>query len=82
MNRLIQTSSFEVLSSGDSTESQVRTATKCLLNEIVALSVSEANCISLFRILHYTRFHLQTMAENSDARTEKGKKCVGATLCH
>lgn len=82
MNRLIQTSSFEVLSSGDSTESQIRLATQSLLNEIVALSISEANCISLFRILHYTRFHLRTMEENPDVRTEKGKKCIRTALCY
>ncbi|WP_081819346.1 ribosome biogenesis protein [Prevotella sp. HUN102] len=82
MKRLIQTSFFEVLSSQVSTESQVRIATERLLEEIVALSISEPDSASLFRTLHYTRFHLGDVAEKSEITTEMGKKCIGAALCH
>lgn len=82
MKRLIQTSFFEVLSSQVSTESQVRIATERLLEEIVALSISEPDSASLFRTLCYTRFHLQTICEKSGLTTEMGKKCIRAAIRH
>ena len=82
MKRLIQTSFFEVLSSQNPTESQVRMATECFWEEIIALSVSDTDCVSLFRTLRYTRFHLESMTETSGIPTEMGKKCIRAALCH
>lgn len=77
MKRLVETESFELLFSNNS-----KTATDNLVREIIRLGETEANLASLYRILHYTRFHLGGMAEKSEITTEMGKKCIGATLCH
>lgn len=82
MKRLIQTSFFEVLSSQNPTESQVRMATECFWEEIIALSVSDTDCVSLFRTLRYTRFHLDNLSKKFGTTTIMGKKCIGFTLCH
>ena len=42
---------------------------------------AEDDAISLFRILRYTRFRLQTL-QAVYLMDGKGKKCVGATMCH
>ncbi|MDY4249543.1 ribosome biogenesis protein [Bacteroides pyogenes] len=77
MKRLVETESFELLFSNNS-----KTATDNLIWEIIRLGETEANLASLYRIFHYTRFHLGGMAEKSEITTELGKKCIGATLCH
>ncbi|WP_231371322.1 hypothetical protein [Hoylesella pleuritidis] len=51
------------------------------MKRIIALCDAEDNAISLFRILRYTRFRLQTLQEKYLMDGE-GKKCIGATLCH
>ena len=77
MKRLVETESFELLFSNNS-----KTATDNLIKEIIRLGETEANLALLYRILHYTRFHLEAMAEKSEITTEMGKKCIGGTLCH
>ena len=51
------------------------------MKRIITLCDAEDNAISLFRILRYTRFRLQTLQEKYLMDGE-GKKCIGATLCH
>ncbi|WP_333616628.1 ribosome biogenesis protein [Bacteroides pyogenes] len=77
MKQLVETESFELLFSNNS-----KTATESLIKEIIRLGETEANLASLYRIFHYTRFHLGGMAEKSEITTEMGKKCIGTTLCH
>lgn len=77
MKRLVETESFELLFSNNS-----KIATDNLIREIIRLGETEANLTSLYRILHYTRFHLGGIAEKSEITTEMGKKCIGATICH
>ena len=77
MKQLIETETFELLLSDNS-----KTATDNLVREIIRLGETEANLASLYRIFHYTRFHLGGMAEKSEITTELGKKCIRATFCH
>ena len=77
MKQLIETETFELLLSDNS-----KTATDNLIKEIIRLGETEANLASLYRTLHYTRFHLESMTETSGIPTEMGKKCIGVTLCH
>ena len=77
MKQLIETETFELLLSDNS-----KTATDNLIKEIIRLGETEANLASLYRTLHYTRFHLESMTETSGIPTEMGKKCIGAALCH
>ena len=74
MKQLIETETFELLLSDNS-----KTATD---KEIIRLGETEANLASLYRTLHYTRFHLESMTETSGIPTEMGKKCIRAALCH
>mgnify|MGYP000682552966 CR=1 FL=1 len=54
MKQLIETETFELLLSDNS-----KTATDNLIKEIIRLGETEANLASLYRTLHYTRFHLE-----------------------
>lgn len=65
MKRLIQTSSFRTLSSKKSTVLQIRNATDELIEKVIELSDSETDDTSLFRIMSYTRFILQTLQKKS-----------------
>ena len=51
------------------------------MKRIIALSDAEDDTISLFRVLRYTRFRLQTLREAYLLNGE-GEKCVGAALCY
>lgn len=51
------------------------------MKRIIALYDAEDDAISLFRILRYTRFRLQTLQEAYLMNGEE-KKCVGAALCY
>ena len=75
MKQLIETETFELLLSDNS-----KTATDNLIKEIIRLGENEANLASLYRTLHYTRFHLESMTETSGIPTEMGKKCIGAGI--
>ena len=77
MKQLIETETFELLLSDNS-----KTATDNLIKEIIRLGETEANLASLYRTLHYTRFHLESMIDKSGIPTEMGKKCIRAALCH
>ena len=77
MNRLVKTESFKMLFSNDST-----TATNNLIKEVTRLRETEVNLASLYRTLHYTRFHLESMIDKSGITTETGKKCGGTAFCH
>lgn len=68
MKQLIETETFELLLSDNS-----KTATDNLIKEIIRLGENEANLASLYRTLHYTRFHLESMTETSGIPTEMGK---------
>ena len=68
MKQLIETETFELLLSDNS-----KTATDNLIKEIIRLGETEANLASLYRTLHYTRFHLESMTETSGIPTEMGK---------
>lgn len=68
MKQLIETETFELLLSDNS-----KTATDSLIKEIIRLGETEANLASLYRTLHYTRFHLESMTETSGIPTEMGK---------
>ena len=81
MLRLIQTENFKIMLSSCSTKEQVQKASENFMKRIIALCDAEDNAISLFRILRYTRFRLQTLQEKYLMDGE-GKKCIGATLCH
>ena len=77
MKQLIETETFELLLSDNS-----KTATDSLIKEIIRLGETEANLASLYRTLHYTRFHLDNLSKKFGTTTIMGKKCIGATLCH
>lgn len=64
MKQLIETETFELLLSDNS-----KTATDNLIKEIIRLGETEANLASLYRTLHYTRFHLESMTETSGKAT-------------
>lgn len=81
MLRLIQTENFKIMLSSCSTKEQIQKASDNFILKVVALCDTEDNAISLFRILRYTRFRLQTLQEKYLMDGE-GKKCIGATLCH
>ena len=51
------------------------------MKRIIDLCDAEDDAISFFRILRYTRFRLQTL-QAVYLMDGKGKKCVGATMCH
>ena len=51
------------------------------MKRIIALSDAEDDTISLFRVLRYTRFRLQTLQE-AYLMNGEGEKCVGAALCY
>lgn len=79
MLRLIQTEEFKTLISSCSTNEQK--ASENFMKRIIDLCDAEDDAISLFRILRYTRFRLQTL-QAVYLMDGKGKKCVGATMCH
>ena len=81
MLRLIQTEEFKTIISSCSTEEQVQKASDNFILKVVALCDTEEDTVSLFRILRYIRFRLQTLQEKYLMDGE-GKKCIGATLCH
>ena len=61
MLRLTQTEDFKTIISSYSTEEQVQKASENFMKRIIALCDAEDDAISLFRILRYTRFRLQTL---------------------
>lgn len=63
MLRLTQTEDFKTIISSYSTEEQVQKASENFMKRIIALCDAEDDAISLFRILRYTRFRLQTLQE-------------------
>lgn len=81
MLRLTQTEDFKTIISSYSTEEQVQKASENFMKRIIALYDAEDDAISLFRILRYTRFRLQTLQEAYLMNGEE-KKCVGAALCY
>ncbi|RRC98128.1 hypothetical protein EII32_09385 [Prevotella sp. OH937_COT-195] len=81
MLRLIQTEEFKTIISSCSTNEQEQKASENFMKRIIDLCDAEDDAISLFRILHYTRFRLQTL-QAVYLMDGKGKKCVGATMCH
>ena len=81
MLRLTQTEDFKTINSSCSTKEQVQKASENFMKRIIALCGAEDDTISLFRILRYTRFRLQTL-QAVYLMDGKGKKCVGTTLCH
>ena len=62
-----------------------RTSTKSVgelfMKRIIALSDAEDDTVSLFRVLRYTRFRLQTLQE-AYLMNGEGEKCVGVALCY
>ena len=80
MLRLIHSGDFETIVSSLSTKEQIQKASDNFIMSIVSLCDHE-DSVSLFRILHYTRFRLQNLQE-THSRNELGKKCIGTTLCH
>ena len=81
MLRLIQTEDFKTIISLCSTKGQIQNASDNFILKVVALCDTEEDTVSLFRILRYIRFRLQTLQEKYLMDGE-GKKCIGATLCH
>lgn len=81
MLRLTQTEDFKTIISSCSTEEQVQKASENFMKRIIALCDAEDDTVSLFRILRYTRFRLQTLQE-AYLMNGEGKKCVGAALCY
>ena len=81
MLRLTQTEDFKTIISSYSTEEQVQKASENFMKRIIALYDAEDDAISLFRILRYTRFRLQTLQE-AYLMNGEGEKCVGAALCY
>lgn len=69
MKRLIGKETFGMLLSENTTE-----ATTSLIEEIINLSETDKNPISLFRTLHHTRFHLQAIKVENGLTAEMGKK--------
>ena len=63
------------------TKEQVQKASENFMKRIIALSDAEDDTISLFRVLRYTRFRLQTLQE-AYLMNGEGEKCVGAALCY
>ena len=63
MLRLTQTEDFKTINSSCSTKEQVQKASENFMKRIITLCDAEDNAISLFRILRYTRFRLQTLQE-------------------
>lgn len=61
MLRLIQTEEFKTLISSCSTNEQEQKASENFMKRIIDLCDAEDDAISLFRILRYTRFRLQTL---------------------
>ena len=80
MLRLTQTEDFKTIISSCSTKEQVQKASENFMKRIIALSDAE-DTISLFRVLRYTRFRLQTLQE-AYLMNGEGEKCVGAALCY
>ena len=75
MLRLTQTEDFKTINSSCSTKEQVQKASENFMKRIITLCDAEDNAISLFRILRYTRFRLQTLQEKYLMDGE-GKKVV------
>ena len=63
MLRLTQTEDFKTIISSCSTKEQVQKASENFMKRIIALSDAEDDPVSLFRVLRYTRFRLQTLQE-------------------
>ena len=63
MLRLIQTENFKIMLSSCSTKEQIQKASDNFILKVVALCDTEEDTVSLFRILRYTRFRLQTLQE-------------------
>ena len=63
MLRFIQTENFKIMLSSCSTKEQVQKASENFILKVVALCDTEEDTVSLFRILRYTRFRLQTLQE-------------------
>ena len=63
MLRLTQTEDFKTIISSCSTKEQVQKASENFMKRIIALSDAEDDTVSLFRVLRYTRFRLQTLQE-------------------
>ena len=82
MKRLIRTTAFEQLISNDLTAIQTRAVCDSIIEDVIRLSETEKDSKSLFRTLCYTRFHLQTIYENSGLTMEMGKKCIRTAICH
>ena len=51
------------------------------MKRIIALSDAEDDTVSLFRVLRYTRFRLQTLQE-AYLMNGEGEKCVGVAICY
>ena len=75
MLRLTQTEDFKTINSSCSTKEQVQKASENFMKRIIALCDAEDNAISLFRILRYTRFRLQTLQEKY-LMDEEGKNVL------
>ena len=73
MLRFTQTEDFKTIISSYSTEEQVQKASENFMKRIIALCDAEDDAISLFRILRYTRFRLQTLQEAYLMNGEGGK---------
>ena len=65
MKRLTQTDPFKIVSSESSSASEIREATDELIEMILELSNSATDDTTLFRIMNYTRFILQTLQKKS-----------------
>ena len=65
MKRLTQTDPFKIVSSESSSASEIREATDELIEMILELSNSATDDTTLFRIMNYTRFLLQTLQKES-----------------
>ncbi|AGB29655.1 hypothetical protein Prede_2612 [Prevotella dentalis DSM 3688] len=81
MERLVKTFSFRVLSSNDSSTAEQRNATDDLIKKVIKMNTEENNNISLFRILRYTRFRLQSLQEKPSSN-RAGEKCGRTVVCH
>lgn len=81
MERLVKTFSFRVLSSNDSSTAEQRNATDDLIKKVIKMNTEENNNISLFRILRYTRFRLQSLQEKPSSN-RVGEKCGRTVVCH
>ena len=65
MKRLTQTDPFKIVSSESSSASEIREATDELIEMILELSNSATDDTTLFRIMNYTRFILQTLQQKA-----------------